>query len=138
MTTPPQSFAPLPQHLRHHHNYRHAERAQITPEPMDASMVTINSASNVKGCGGVIQSHNLVPRSKAQRSPIQKKRRVLNARRMSCVFPTMHRFSIVTSRSTPKKGKKLQKRVRPSSAGGGIGQTEGQRCASAFASHTTV
>lgn len=59
--TPPASSAPLPAHLRHHHNYRHREKSQI--EPMEPSFVIPTAV--VKGCGGIVKSpsYSNTPRS---------------------------------------------------------------------------
>lgn len=58
MSTPPTSKAPLPTHLRHHHNYRHPELSQIsTYESLPTSCLV------VKGCGGVVRKNSFSPRS---------------------------------------------------------------------------
>jgi hypothetical protein len=58
---------PLPLHLRHHHNYRHPERSQIDPYKS-----LIEPSPAIKGCGGVIKTHNFNLRSGTQRSPHKK------------------------------------------------------------------
>ncbi|KAH7093052.1 hypothetical protein FB567DRAFT_487154 [Paraphoma chrysanthemicola] len=58
MTTPPTSTAPLPPHLQHHHNYRRPEKSQIS-----ACESRIAPGPGVKGCGGVVRSHSISPRS---------------------------------------------------------------------------
>ncbi|KAF1952520.1 hypothetical protein CC80DRAFT_538198 [Byssothecium circinans] len=70
MTTPPQSSAPLPYHLRHHHNYQHPEASQITSSDAEENeqphlhpQSIIRPGSAIKGCGGVVRRDSLTPRS---------------------------------------------------------------------------
>lgn len=58
MTTPPTTVAPLPYHLRHHHNYQHIERSVISSYES-----LIDPSSAIKGCGGIIRTPSLTPRS---------------------------------------------------------------------------
>lgn len=58
MTTPPIFSAPMPAHLRHHHNYRHPEMSQIE---FTGSFVLPTPA--VRGCGGMVKSPSFTPRS---------------------------------------------------------------------------
>jgi hypothetical protein len=114
MTTPPYSKAPLPTHLRHHHNYQHPEFSQITSEAdsdPDLHMNTpslIRTPSNVKGCGGVVRPDfhtswpNTPSTSSQQRDP-------KSERSLSCLFlseQNISRFNILS----PHKGKTLKKR----------------------------
>ena len=56
MTTPPTHKAPLPPHLRHHHNYRHPEMSQISSgEP------SITPSGPVKGCDGIVRENSVTP-----------------------------------------------------------------------------
>jgi hypothetical protein len=61
MTTPPTSSAPLPAHLRHHHNYRRPEKSQIDAAIEYTTTSFIMSTPEVKGCGGIIGPESLVP-----------------------------------------------------------------------------
>ena len=63
MTTPPTSFAPLPAHLRYHHNYRHHEKSQI-----DSYDTVIEHGSAVRGCDGVVRTSTFPPRGEVERS----------------------------------------------------------------------
>jgi hypothetical protein len=63
MTTPPTSTAPLPPHLQHHHNYRRPERSQISSREW-----LIDPTPTAKGCGGVVRSHSVTPRSHTRQS----------------------------------------------------------------------
>lgn len=58
MTTPPTYKTPLPSHLRHHHNYRHPEKSQISSHESP-----ITPKGPVKGCDGVVRENSLTPRS---------------------------------------------------------------------------
>ncbi|KAI8935450.1 hypothetical protein NX059_008023 [Plenodomus lindquistii] len=58
MTTPPIFSNPMPEHLRHHHNYRHPELSQI--ESTESFVVP---APAVRGCGGMVKSPSFTPRS---------------------------------------------------------------------------
>jgi hypothetical protein len=55
-TTPPITTAPLPNNLRHHHNYQHPERSQISSYES-----LIDSTTPVVGCGGVVRAHGTYP-----------------------------------------------------------------------------
>jgi hypothetical protein len=68
MTTLPTSTAPLPLHLRHHHNYRHPERSQI-----ESCESLLDNTVSVKGCDGVIRTSSFTLRSGTRRSPLKKK-----------------------------------------------------------------
>lgn len=63
VASPSQSLAPLPEHLRHHHNYQHAETGQNTPKAGPDSEIYIDPAPTVRGCGGMIRTNSLNPRS---------------------------------------------------------------------------
>ncbi|KAF2036620.1 hypothetical protein EK21DRAFT_83567 [Setomelanomma holmii] len=63
MTTPPTSTVPLPPHLQHHHNYRRPEKSQIS-----SCESLIEPLPTVKGCGGVVRSHSVTPRSQTRQS----------------------------------------------------------------------
>jgi hypothetical protein len=67
MTTPPTCTSPLPEHLRHHHNYRRPERSQI--ESCESLIVP---TPPVQGCGGVIRTHSFTLRSGTHHSPPKK------------------------------------------------------------------
>lgn len=58
MTTPPVFSAPLPAHLRHHHNYRHPENSQIV-----STESFVLPSPVVRGCGGIVKSPSFTPRS---------------------------------------------------------------------------
>ncbi|KAF2830642.1 hypothetical protein CC86DRAFT_434483 [Ophiobolus disseminans] len=64
MTTPPSSSAPLPYHLRHHHNYRHPERSHI-----ESCESLLEHASAVNGCGGIVRTSSFALRSRTRSSP---------------------------------------------------------------------
>jgi len=64
MTTPPISSAPLPVHLRHHHNYRHPERSQI-----ESCESLLEQTPAVKGCGGIVRTSSFTLRSGTRHSP---------------------------------------------------------------------
>ncbi|KAH7396706.1 hypothetical protein DE146DRAFT_763746 [Phaeosphaeria sp. MPI-PUGE-AT-0046c] len=54
MTTPPATVAPLPYHLRHHHNYQHPERSFIY-----SCESLIDPSPSIKGCGGIVRNPSL-------------------------------------------------------------------------------
>lgn len=58
MTTPPTTVAPLPYHIRHHHNYQHIERSIIS-----SCESLIDPSPSIKGCGGIVRTPDLTPRS---------------------------------------------------------------------------
>jgi hypothetical protein len=127
MTTPPQSYAPLPEHLRHHHNYRHLERSQITPESSNYSVTALSSGLEVRGCGGVIRPDSIVPHSGKPRSSACMKQRSPHQRSMCCLSSgdlTASRTNVpLTSRPSARKGRTLKKCVSPPGSESGIGQT---------------
>ncbi|KAF2678307.1 hypothetical protein K458DRAFT_423250 [Lentithecium fluviatile CBS 122367] len=129
MTTPPQSCAPLPEHLRHHHNYQHPERSQITTQLTDRSIATINPGPKVKGCGGVIRPNSLLPRSGIPGSPTPAKPGASYRRSMSCFFNSeanRPRFHPLSSRPKSRKGRTLKKRPPHQRSESGIGRAAGQ------------
>jgi hypothetical protein len=65
LTTLPTNTAPMPAHLKHHHNYRHPEQSQIG----SFSKSVIEPAPSVQGCGGIIRSDSLTLRSRTRDSP---------------------------------------------------------------------
>ncbi|KAF2642692.1 hypothetical protein P280DRAFT_271782 [Massarina eburnea CBS 473.64] len=121
MTTPPQSSAPLPYHLRHHHNYQHPELSQITSEADSESypQSIIRPGSAIKGCGGVIRRASLTPRSGTPfAKPSSKQKLDKSERSMSCMTlgeASKSRFNILSSWPSPSlkgKGNTLKKRER--------------------------
>ena len=127
MATPPQSFAPLPEHLRHHHNYRHAESSRITPESTNTSVTAISPGPTVKGCGGVIRPESLITCSETPRALGTTGRRPSHDRSVSCLFTsdmTRSRFNFLTSRPTFKKDR-MKMSARPPASENGIGQAAG-------------
>jgi hypothetical protein len=68
MTTPPVTTAPLPEHLRHHHNYRRPERSQI-----GSCESLIESTQPVRGCGGVVRTPDLGLHRGLRQPPSHKK-----------------------------------------------------------------
>lgn len=63
LTTLPTNIAPLPTHLRHHHNYRHPEQSQL-----GSYESIIESTPSVQGCGGVVRTHSYTLRSGTRNS----------------------------------------------------------------------
>jgi hypothetical protein len=68
MTTPPVPTAPLPAHLRYHHNYRHPERSHI-----ESCESFIESSPLATECGGVVRTNSFLLRSGTRQSPPRKK-----------------------------------------------------------------
>ncbi|CAE6995449.1 hypothetical protein PTTW11_00105 [Pyrenophora teres f. teres] len=67
MTTPPTSSAPLPAHLRYHHNYRRPEQSQID-STVGSTESFIVPAPAVKGCDGMMRSESRALYSRARYS----------------------------------------------------------------------
>jgi hypothetical protein len=65
LTTLPTDTAPMPAHLKHHHNYRHPERSLIG----SCYESFIEPSPSVQGCGGVVRSDSLTLRSRTRNSP---------------------------------------------------------------------
>jgi hypothetical protein len=65
LTTLPTNTAPMPAHLKHHHNYRHRERSQMG----SCYESFIEPAPSEQGCGGAIRSDSLTLRSRTRNSP---------------------------------------------------------------------
>lgn len=133
LTITPQSIAPLPQHLRHHHNYHRVDKSRIgsmcDSEIMLPSQVVTISDSQVPGCGGVVRPPNPNPHSGIPQSP---PKRSMIGRSMYCLrLKEANRLAIDTSfllrqnssckwrgchipaQNFRKKGKTLQKRRVP-------------------------
>ncbi|KAF1977497.1 hypothetical protein BU23DRAFT_564995 [Bimuria novae-zelandiae CBS 107.79] len=134
LNTPPQLTAPLPDHIRHHHNYQHAEKSQIGTMSYSEPTFVISSGSQVRGCGGVFRPTSLDPHSGVPQSP-QKHSRIGYS--MSCFHlgeVNRSRFNPLSSKTaatplcrpetgatatgiTRKKGNTLKKRQCPPHAG---------------------
>ncbi|USP81735.1 hypothetical protein yc1106_09009 [Curvularia clavata] len=67
MITPPTTSVPLPPNLRHHHNYKRPEKAQINPET-ECVYSFITTGPAVKGCDGIVQTSTLPAYSQTHRS----------------------------------------------------------------------
>ncbi|KAF2248006.1 hypothetical protein BU26DRAFT_519790 [Trematosphaeria pertusa] len=116
LITPPHSTAPLPEHLRHHHNYQHAEKSQIVPDSEPYSDTTVGLGSVVKGCGGVIRTNSLTPHSGVRRSPVKSKPKFTHATKFGRSIlskgnneASKSRFSILSSWPSTRKGRTLKK-----------------------------
>jgi hypothetical protein len=68
MTTPPVPTAPLPAHLRYHHNYRHPERSHI-----ESCESFIESSPLATECGGMVRTNSFLLRSGTRQSPPRKR-----------------------------------------------------------------
>ena len=82
MTTPPTSSAPLPAHLRFHHNYRRPERSQID-STTGSTKCFIVPAPSVHGCDGIVLTEGLAPHTKPRHSYEKNKPRPQYKRRKS-------------------------------------------------------
>ncbi|KAI1537046.1 hypothetical protein PtrSN002B_004549 [Pyrenophora tritici-repentis] len=67
MTTPPTSSAPLPAHLRYHHNYRRPEQSQIDSTVSSTESFIVPTPA-VKGCDGMMRSESIALYSRARYS----------------------------------------------------------------------
>jgi hypothetical protein len=65
LTTFLTNAAPMPTHLKQHHNHRHPEQSQKGP----CYESVIEPAPSVRGCGGVIRSDSVTLRSRTRNSP---------------------------------------------------------------------
>jgi hypothetical protein len=127
MTIPLQSYVPLPGHLRHH-NYQHSERSEIVPESPDLSTIIINRGLTVKGCDGVVQSHNVWPQSAVPGSVTHAKRDHSSRRSLSCLSEsgmTKPKSTTLPSWPASQKGRRLNKRVQHPQSEQGIGRKTG-------------
>ena len=113
LTTPVHSTAPLPDHLRAHHNHQHAEKAQVSysmdEDAENRPQVLIGSGASVPGCGGVVRPSNLGPHSGV---PSHSKH-PRSGSYMSCLRDSetgQPRFSFLSSWPSPVKGNTLKKR----------------------------
>ncbi|KAF2449285.1 hypothetical protein P171DRAFT_189183 [Karstenula rhodostoma CBS 690.94] len=132
LTTPPQSTAPLPENLRHHHNYHRVDKSRIEStcdsEIMLPSQVVMTSDSQVFGCGGVVRSPSLDPHSGVPKSPPkhsrigqsisclrmrEANRSAINASSLLAPNASCKRRGLTPAQNFRKKGKKLQKRRVP-------------------------
>ncbi|KAF1911267.1 hypothetical protein BDU57DRAFT_543168 [Ampelomyces quisqualis] len=68
MTTPPVTTAPLPEHLRHHHNYKRHERPEI-----GSCESLIEPTQPVRGCGGIVRTSSLALHRGLRQPPSYKK-----------------------------------------------------------------
>jgi hypothetical protein len=135
LTTPLQSTAPLPEHLRHQLNFHKVDRLQTESmhdsEIMLPSRVVITSNFPVPGCDGVVREGNLVPPSGVLQSP-QKHSKIGSSISCLCIgdenrlaFHTSSllgskglsrpRTGYISGRKLRKKGNKLKKRQDPRS-----------------------
>jgi hypothetical protein len=132
LTIPPQSTAPLPESLQHHHKYQRAEKTQIGSISSSGPTLIISSDSNVRGCGGLVRPTSLEPHGGVSQAP-QKHSRLEHAisrchvrrRTGSRLFSLLPSWSASTSTchsefkhavtrvGLRKKGMKLQKRRVP-------------------------
>jgi hypothetical protein len=135
MTTPPTSSAPLPAHLRHHHNYSRPEQSQID-STIDSTSSIIVPAPEVKGCGGIMGTENLIPHNGMRHSHETKSRLSYRRHRSARSFVDDLRYearchrarlitAIITSCTSTGKGRVLRKR-----------QVAGRRAAAATAYST--
>lgn len=85
MTTPPVPTAPLPAHLRYHHNYRHPERSQI-----ESCESFIESSPMTTGCGGVVRTNSFMLRSGTRQSPPKKSTPSSNPKRHRSTKSLLH------------------------------------------------
>jgi len=117
MMTPPVFSAPLPAHLRHHHNYQHREKSQI-----QSTESFIIPTAVVKGCGGIVKSPSFTPRSGTRHQHAQSRsgsyrrhhrstRSLIDDLRFEVNFI---KAGLITTASTacnpPRKGRTLRKR----------------------------
>lgn len=135
LTTPPQSTAPLPESLRHHHNYQRTEKTQIESISSSGPTLIISSDSNVRGCGGLVRPTSLEPHGGVSQTPQKHSRfehaisrcrvsRGIGSRLFSLLPSWSASRSIrhpefkdaVTRVGLRKKGMKLQKRRVPRSS----------------------
>ncbi|KAG9187396.1 hypothetical protein G6011_05267 [Alternaria panax] len=82
MTTPPTSSAPLPAHLRFHHNYKHPEQSQID-STIGSTEFSIVPAPSIRGCDGIVRTESFAPYSKLRYSYEKDKSRPQYKRRKS-------------------------------------------------------
>lgn len=83
LTTPPPSVASLPEYLRHHYKYQHAEESQIETISEPGPTLQITPGSNVRGCGGIVRSTSLTPHTDVSQSSPQQRYRLGNS--LSCL-----------------------------------------------------
>jgi hypothetical protein len=122
MTTPPTSSAPLPAHLRHHHNYRRPEKSQIDSATECTTTSFIMSTPEVKGCGGIIGPESLIPHTGMRHSHERNKSRPHYRRHRSAKSfaedlnyeARFHRARLITAVirccTSTEKGRVLRKR----------------------------
>jgi hypothetical protein len=85
LTTPPMTTVPLPSNLRHHHNYQHPERSQISSYES-----LIDPTTPMTGCGGVIRTHSTYPRSRTLSSPYNQTHSSLQPRHHRSTHSLLH------------------------------------------------
>ncbi|KAF1845275.1 uncharacterized protein K460DRAFT_337270 [Cucurbitaria berberidis CBS 394.84] len=96
MTKPPAYSAPLPTHLRYHHNYPHRQRPRI--ESREFSIV---HSPAVKGCDGVVRENTFTPQRRVDR--FQKKHHRLSIQSTvgdMKIEAKMYKAHLITSAST--------------------------------------
>lgn len=83
LTTPPPSVASLPEYLRHHYKYQHAEEPQIGTISELGPALQITPGSNVRGCDGIVRPSSLTPHTDVSQSSPQQRYRLGNS--LSCL-----------------------------------------------------
>ncbi|OAG12292.1 uncharacterized protein CC84DRAFT_98854 [Paraphaeosphaeria sporulosa] len=120
LTTLPHSIAPLPEHLRHHHNYHRVDKSSIGSacdfETMLPSQIAMINDSQVLGCGGMVQPANLDPHSGVLQHPPKRSR---IGQSMSCLrVRDRNRLAINTwsslasNSSRERRGRTPAKKIR--------------------------
>ena len=122
MTTPPTSSAPLPPHLRYHHNYRRPEQSQID-STVGSTESFIVPAPAVKGCDGMMRSESIALYSKArysyEKTRLRQQYRTCRSvasfaedlKHEARIYKARVIAAIIESCTTTGKGRVLRKRV---------------------------
>ncbi|KAF2874567.1 hypothetical protein BDV95DRAFT_566447 [Massariosphaeria phaeospora] len=112
LTTPPTTIAPLPRHLKHHHNYQHPEETVIVPQ----SQSTIVEGTAIRGCDGMVRNRSIQPRTRLRDSPLKPRQRRSEYDRSLTSPSNNDRSTIIAISSQPRSRNTLQKLQPPRSS----------------------